>query len=334
MSSNSDYNAMMRQWAILNHLPKRPPGITASELQVKLVEMGFNVTKRTVERDLNDLFRFFQFQCNDKGKPYGWYWDEGRGITIPGLSIAEALSLRLLKDFLKPLLPKAILTGIEPQFRQAEEILKTLESTNQFATWQHKVSYVAPGLNLLPPAIDMAILDTIQTALLQENILEVVYQGTHDAQEKHFRLHPLGMIQRGSVTYLAATAFDYQDVRLYAVHRFKQADRSEEAAHRPEQFNLQHYVEDGALNFGNAEPFSLDAFVKPTLANYLHETPLSMDQRLDAEGEGYRLTATVNDSWQLRWWVLSQGPQIVIHQPESFRNQIVALLQQAAQQYG
>jgi hypothetical protein len=37
------------------------------------------------------------------------------------------------------------------------------------------------------------------------------------------------------------------------------------------------------------------------LADYLRESHLSEDQTLEADDGGYQLTATVSDSWQLRW---------------------------------
>lgn len=36
-----------------------------------------------------------------------------------------------------------------------------------------------------------------------------------------YHLHPLALVVRGPVTYLVATASDYPDVRLYALHRIQ-----------------------------------------------------------------------------------------------------------------
>lgn len=333
MPSNSDYNAMMRQWAILNALPKRPPGITAQALQSKLADLGFNVTQRTIQRDLNDLFRLFQFKCNEKGKPFGWYWEPGSSISVPGLSIAEALSLHLIRDYLKPLLPNAILSSIQPQFQQAEETLKTLQPTNPFASWQDKVCYVAPSLNMLPPAIDESVLDTVQTALLKDHQLEITYQGIHDQNSRTLTLHPLGMIQRGAVNYLVATAFQYQDVRLYALHRIQSASILDAPVHRPDAFSLQDYATQGAMEFGGGGKIALKATINATLAEHLRETPIAEDQQLSVVNEAYFLNATMTDSWQLRWWIMSQGPHIVILEPISLRQEIAERLQAAAKNY-
>jgi hypothetical protein len=36
--------------------------------------VGFTVSKRTVERDLNELSLIFPLERNDKSIPFGWHW--------------------------------------------------------------------------------------------------------------------------------------------------------------------------------------------------------------------------------------------------------------------
>ncbi|MNL83050.1 hypothetical protein D3C87_2105970 [compost metagenome] len=49
--------------------------------------------------------------------------------------------------------------------------------------------------------------------------------------------------------------------------------------------------------------------------------------------EGYRLRATISDTWQLQWWILSQGDALIIEAPQSLRQQIAEKLKQASTQY-
>ncbi|NON23376.1 WYL domain-containing protein, partial [Klebsiella pneumoniae] len=39
-----------------------------------LRDVGFTVSKRTVERDLNELSLIFPLERNDKSIPFGWPW--------------------------------------------------------------------------------------------------------------------------------------------------------------------------------------------------------------------------------------------------------------------
>lgn len=332
MPRNSDLNAVSRQWEMLKLLPAKPPGITSGALLEQLHKLGYNVVKRTVERDLLELSTPFPILCNDKGKPYGWYWDPGASANLPAITLAEALSLRLVEDLLKPLLPKAILSSLQGHFNQAQAKLKTLQQDNAAAHWHYKVRHVPPALPLLPPNIDAEVLDRVQQALLYDQQVEIDYETAHAGKHTRQTLHPLALVQRGSVTYLVATAFKYQDIRLYALHRMHNATLSGQPVNRPDDFDLDSYIASGALHFGEGT-LQLKAWVSHDLADYLRETRLSEDQILQEDDEGYQLTATVSDSWQLRWWIRSHGAEIVVLKPLGLREDILEGLEEAMDRY-
>ena len=190
-----------------------------------------------------------------------------------------------------------------------------------------------PTLPLLPPKIVDGVLATVQEGLLTDRQLEIAYQRPGDEEAMALRLHPLGLVQRGPVTYLVATAFTYTDVRLYAVHRITGASVQAEPAHRPDGFSLDDYIAQGALQFGDGRTIRLKARVSPWLADILTETPLTADQRLEPVGEEFRLTATITDSWQLRWWILSQGAGITVLEPEALRKEIGGELRKCLANY-
>ncbi len=335
MPRNSDLNAIARQWEMLQLLPKKLPGITSSELQQKLDNYGYPVVKRTVERDLQALSEAFPILCNDKGKPYGWYWNPNAGTNLPGITLAEALSLRLVEDLLKPLLPNAILNSLQSQFNQAQAKLASLQAENATANWQNKVRHVSPSLPLLPPKLDATILETVQQALLHDQQLEVDYQGANTEHAARRTLHPLALVQRGSITYLVATAFHYQDVRLFALHRFCSASIRPEPAQRLAEFDIDAYIAAGHLHFGDElTPIQFKAWVRDDLAAQLEESRLSEDQILlkDSAG-GYQLRATVIDCWQLEWWIKSMGSAIVVFEPTALKESLLTDLQAVMRQY-
>ena len=63
------------------------------------------------------------------------------------------------------------------------------------------------------------------------------------------------------------------------------------------------------------------------------ETPLTMDQQLEPVGEELRLTATITDSWQLRWWILAQGAGITVLEPNTLRQEIAQTLKRTLKGY-
>lgn len=325
--------AIARQWELLKLLPSRPPGKSSRELAEVLEQEGFKVTKRTVERDLNELMILFPLVCNDKGTPYGWHWLENAHCDLPSLPLAEALSLRLLEDFLKPLLPESILRSLTSRFQLAKTKLKALADLPT-SKWADKVRVVLPSLSLLPPQVNPGVQEIIHEALLAEQQVKIIYQSPIADSPSMLTLHPLGLVQRGPVTYLVATAFEYDDVRIYPLHRVLEAKQANKACHRPFGFSLDDYLDSGALQFGDGKPIKLKATISKSLAKILEETPLSKDMTLTPQNDTFLLGCTVIDSWQLHWWILSQAGEIEVLAPKLLRKEISTRTQAAGAVYG
>jgi len=331
MPQDNRRNTIARQWELLRLLPSKGPGRTARELTGALADLGFDVSKRTVERDLRDLSVIFPLCRNDHGIPHGWYWMPGEHPNIPALPLSEALSLILLEEHLRPLLPTSLIKALEPQFRHARSKLDAMSDSSPLARWINKVRNVQPSLPLCPPVIDETILEMVQQALLDERQIAVDYDAP--SGRKELQLHPLALVQRGPVSYLVATAWDYPDLRLYALHRIRSARTTEASLNRPKDFDLDTYIEQGALHFSTGSVLCLRAKVSEELARILEETPLSSDMKLQRKGNDRVITANLPDSWQLRWWLLSQGPDITVLSPDFLRDEIARMLEQARSNY-
>ena len=222
---------------------------------------------------------------------------------------------------------------LEPKFKQARAKLGSITG-NRYTQWTNQVRYVPPSLPFLPPKIEPRVLETVQEAILQKGQLQVRYSGPDDARARELTLHPLAFIQNGPIAYLVATAFGYSDPRLYAVHRLNSVLMTAECARPPEGFSLDAFLEQGGMQFGEGGTIRLKAMVSNKLACYLAESPLTTDQELIARGKNrYVLTATIKDSWQLQFWVLSQGAEIAVMQPKALKERIRESLQAALTGY-
>lgn len=334
MSSAKSHTTLSRQWELLNLIPTRGDGKTAAELQAALRDQGFDVTKRTVERDLNDLSMVFPI-LSDEGKPAQlWRWLDNKDIQLPGSSVAEAVMLQLVEGTLQQILPQALLQGLESRFSQARKKLQALEQTNHNARLMDKIAVVAPGLPMLPPLISPTLYDAVQQALTSQLQLQARYTAVHNQQTKEYVLNPLGLVQRGHVTYLVATVAPYLDVRLFALHRFSELVLHDKTLVTPPGFELKVYLQSGALQFANGDPITLQARVSPQLTLLLQEAAISDDMQLIAAEDGWQhLSATVHHGWQLRWWILSHSSHIEVVNPPELRAEIVKQLRAATALY-
>ena len=325
-------STLARQWELLKELPRRRPGVTARVLQEKLQAAGHPVSKRTVERDLVGLSHVFPLLSNERSKPYGWYWEEGASLEIPGMDLAEAVSLGLLEDILSQLVPPCFYSAIRSRFSEAQTKLDSLPG-NRHASWADLVRYIPPGIPFLPPEILPGVMREVQEGLLQRLQICVEYAGASGGSVKELQLHPVALIQQGARSYLLASAFDYEKPLYYALHRMHSAVVTVKQARRPKGFDLDQFLHRGGGQFGEGRIITLKAQVTESLADILTETPLSEEQKISRRGGKAFLTAAVFDSWQLRYWILSQTPSIMVRQPLSLREDILSGLQASLEAY-
>lgn len=237
--------------------------------------------------------------------------------------------MRLVEGSIRPLVPQNLLAALEPKFAQARKKLEALCDDNATARWAEKVASVPPALALIPPQVDPDVLEKVQTALLNDTQLECRYYSVHKNQTYDLTLTPLALVQRAQVTYLIAVAETFDDIRRFVLHRFEAARATETPSNRPNNFNLQRYIDGGAMQFGKALPIRLEAWLSDGLARLVRETPISSDMTLSATKGGAKLQATVLDTWELQWWILSHAGSIRIDKPETLRDVITQRLHQA-----
>ena len=102
---------------------------------------------------------------------------------------------------------------------------------------------------------------------------------------------------------------------------------------RPKGFSLKQFIDDGGMGFGEATPINLVARISPMLARELEETKSSANQRIKPDGDWFRIQAIVQDTWQLKWWLLAKMEDIEVLEPTSLRETISEVLNRAILNY-
>lgn len=331
MPSNKTRLTLVRQWGMLRLLPTWPHMTTYSDLAKRLEsDEDFVVDPNTVRRDLEQLALIFPIYVEERGRTHYVCWAKGSDPALRTMGVGEAMALVLAEQHLGQILPTSVFESLHTVFKRAQQTLQHLEGHNPASTWMQKVRAVPPTQPMLPPQIGEEIQEQISRALLEGQQVEVLYRSGGSTESRKMRLHPLGLILRTPSLYLVATAWDYhklEDVHLYALHRFSEVTILNEKIQIPVGFDLDQEMERGLADFGGAKsPIELEMLVTKELAAILEETPLAQrgsppiaDQTLTPDDNvSIRVKAIVNDTWQLRWWLRSQGNQIIrIISPEN-----------------
>lgn len=106
-----------------------------------------------------------------------------------------------------------------------------------YGRWPEKVRFLSPTLPFIPPQVSAEALETVQSALLEDKQLAVRYQPMESVS---IGVHPASarLVQRGRVTYLVVTAYDYNDARIYPLHRMRSAEILDERVRRQKTSTL------------------------------------------------------------------------------------------------
>lgn len=318
-------NSLHRQWQILSRLPNGK-WIGTRELQEQLAREGIEISLRTVQRDLNQIAQRFPIE-NNGAIPQGWRWKSDAPIqSLPHMNSSQAVTFMMVEEHLRHLLPPSLLAEINPWFDLARRSLSN--QNNNVRQWVNRVRIIPATQPLIPPTIDRKAQQAIYEALLQDRQIECVYgtRSERKKEEKNYTLNPLALVQRGAVIYLVCTRHDKTDVQTFALHRFKTANVLESRAIHPSAFNIDDYIDSGALGFRldpnqPTEDILLKLIMKPENAWTFFESKLAKDQKLEhLDDDRVEVTATVPLNSQLIWWLRSFGQKIESIQPQHVAN--------------
>lgn len=313
-----------RQWQVLSQLQRnRWVGTTYIYEQLQLA--GFDISLRTVQRDLNALAKRFPIEKNN-ANPQGWRWrDDAPLQSLPHMNLSQAVAFNMVEANLTQLLPPAILDELFPWFDLARRQLRNSKVTH---SWIDRVRIETATQPLIAPHIDLDSKDNIYHALFYQLQIKARYTRSNKSESSEYTLNPIAIIQRGVIIYLLATRTDDPEavIRTFALHRFDSAEILDVAAQTPEDFDLDRYLEAGSMgfthpllsqlpNYGKDTPIELH-FTK-SAGRSLTESKLSEDQTVVVnEDETLTVNATVNLTSQLVWWLRGFGKGLLNAKPD------------------
>ncbi|HJF27530.1 WYL domain-containing protein [Acinetobacter bohemicus] len=327
-------NSLYRQWQILSRL-STGKWMGTRELQEILNREGIEISLRTIQRDLNQIAQRFPIESS-KTTPQGWRWRSDAPIqSLPHMTSSQAVTFMMVEEHLKHLLPPSLIDEMNPWFDLAR---RSLSSQNNVRQWINRVRIVPATQPLIPPFVDKVAQQAIYEALLQDKQLECVYQGRGlQSEEKTYILNPLALVQKGSIIYLVCTRHDKSDIQTFALHRFKSAIVLNSRALHPVNFDIDDYIESGALGFRvdfnhPTENVTLKLTMDEVDAHYFEESQLSKDQKIEKLENGmFLISATVPFTSQLTWWLRSFGKKIKQIEPTTVANAVYQLDSQDSQ---
>lgn len=300
--------------------------LTAAELARRL-----EVSERTIHRDMDALSTAGVPVVAERGAGGGWALVEGYRTNLTGLNDAEIQSLfaatpsRLLSDLSLGKAADAahvkLLASLPAASRALAEYARQrihVDSAGWGSTGER-----APNLR------------TIQEAVWQGRRLFVSYARGCEQPDAELLVDPLGLVAKGGVWYLVAAVAG--EVRSYRVSRVREARLSEEAASRPEGFDLAAFWEESIERFKKEVPryfatFRAHKSVVPVLHYAGRFSRVEEASKPDAEG-----WATVRMRFQFEedacGLALGFGTKVELLEPDSLRAKVLEMAERVAEFY-
>lgn len=313
-------DACYRRIQMLRLIPKSPSRICVSALHDKLKAQGIEIDVRSVQRDLVKLSQLFAIENDGNKDIRGWYWrKDATKLELPEMEPAVALSFKMMQLYLDKVMPPSALGELSSYFRHADSLLTHLPN-NDFSDWSQKIATLSRNQPLLAPEVKHEVIAPIYQGLLSDTKIKVQYQPRYE-DVREYDLNPLGLVVVDQIIYLVGTLWEYQDVKQFALHRFILVENTDEPALQLDAFDLQDYIQQGHFEYLLPESETLNLKIKMNryIAKHLMESKLSIDQTIEPLDNDFLLTATVKNTHQLRWWLMSFGSGLEVLEPLDLR---------------
>lgn len=289
----------------------------SSRLTAEALAETLGVSIRTIYRDMQALSEAGVPVIGETGAGYSLM--EGYFLPPVRFTVEESVSLLLGAEFVEK--------RFDPSFRQsARSSRRKIEALLSLPV-RDETSRIQGSIRLLQndemevTAQEKANLGIIRKAMLEGNKLRFTYHkrvAGDDGNRVTVRtVSPYGLAHDEQNGWLLLASCDLRnDIRHFRVSRISGPALTDEPFQTPDHFDLQSYRPKDTRSIEIRAIFNADIVDKVEEANiyYMENAELKED--------GYHVTFRVRQPEELLSWMLGWGADVVVTEPESFRNRI------------
>jgi len=297
----------VRLVALLSILASNPAGLSYAKMQAQLKEAGFDVCKRTIQRDIDALLRCFDLQKIKRGATVLWKLEGQSTQSLPfpvedmelvAITMASRALVQTDLHWLSPYL-RQLVAKLRPRFsRQYEKLLSVMEETGRATS--NGLSYFR--------------YDDLMEAIAKRRKVLIDYVDNKGTLSKHRKVAPLTIFHSQGKTYLAAFCYTRNGRRSFRLSRI----RNLTVLHEEYPESLLDGVEQAlgaSIGAFYAEPEKVVLEVDELLARYLEDNPLHRSQMIRKEKGRYFVELLVGLNETLFHKLLGFGAHVRVLEP-------------------
>lgn len=323
--------SLLRQWLLLKTLSARRHGATLRELAAEM-----QVCEKTIRRDL-ETFLAAGFPVVETLAQFGrkqWHLDTDR--VPPGMAFTfdEALAFYLGRHLLEPLAGTPIWDAAQRGLKKVRASLSesALSYIEKFADIFRQTSFGRHDYSK-----KAEVIDRLMVGIEDRRATFITYQSLRATEPVSYDVYPYGLAYHRGSLYLVGRNPQRERVCHWKVDRIEKADVEEIRFQRPEDFDLQRHLAGSFGIYHGDGDASVCVRVRfsPAVARYVEESQWHASQRLNKERDGGLLVEfCLDNTEEIKRWVMSFGQHAVVLAPEKLRQEILAELQSLLAAYG
>lgn len=323
---------LARQLDLLRTLYTRQvTGISTGELARISIEFYGKVSKRTIERDLQDLLEAgFPLYSERQGRHI--YWRLLPSAEIPSLNFTVLEIAALL--FAEGMSDALAGTPFKDDLHTVCQRLRDTLSPRVQVYFQRAAEAYTPHLRGQKSyAGFQSLIDQLNEAILKRCVCQVTYRAMGGDGPKTYPIEPLRLFYYRGGLYLVSRAPAYNQLITQAVERIEDLQVSSEIFEPPADLPLEDRLRH---SFGiiYEEPFASKVYFTPNQAPYIRERLWHPSQRIEELPDGGLILHLFAGGWyELKSWVLSHGADARVLEPESLREEIAEDLRTLLAEY-
>jgi predicted DNA-binding transcriptional regulator YafY len=178
------------------------------------------------------------------------------------------------------------------------------------------------------------IMRVLQEAVLARSQIEGTYQSPHDKAAKKVSLQPRRIFLCHGTWFLVAYDNKSGTSKLYRLARFASATVSKKPLTISPSFSLRDFLGNAWAVYPGDRDYHVELHFNRDAAPYIEETHWHQTQEIEPQKDGSLIfRATVSGLEELKYWVLSWGPRVVVRTPRELVVEIQFLAQSINDRY-
>lgn len=327
----TDVKQIERQMHILSILSESKGGYTVKEIQNIMKKLGIDVSKKTIQRDIDDVSRHFYVyeEKNEAGEIC--YKADKYNIPDITFTIRELISIYFLKEILKPY---SVLDVGKTAQDLLEKMLKKVPPIDQnYIDSLSDMIKINPAEVVLEKYVNENYMRIIREAIEKNRRLQIRYFSFNSNEMTERKIDPYYLEIREGCYHLICYCHLRNEIRDFRVSRMKSVEMLNETFKRPNNFYEEYNKKRFEKLIGD-EQITLKIIFEGQAARYIKEYEASKaDKITDLDNERILFEKKTTYSPDILQWVLRFGADAEVLEPDALKFEVTWEAERMMQKY-